>query len=98
MECKRRNLVCVMVTKGEPCMGPVTQAGCGALCPSFGRDCYACYGPGEKANTTAFANRLAGLGLVPEDIAQRFLFINNNAGSFKQEGLHWKAQSITKSK
>ena len=92
MECKRHNIVCVMVTKGEPCMGPVTQAGCGALCPSFGRDCYACYGPGDTANTTALANRLAGLGLVPEDIAQRFLFINNNADSFKQEGLHWKTK------
>ena len=98
MECKRRNIVCLMVTKGVPCMGPVTQAGCAALCPSFGRDCYACYGPGENANTTALANRFAGLGLMPEEIAQRFLFINNNAGSFKQEGLRWKAQSITKSK
>ena len=98
MECKRRNIVCVMVTKGVPCMGPVTQAGCGALCPSFGRDCYACYGPAENANTTALANRLDGLGLVSEDIAQRFLFINSNASSFKQEGQLWKGHSTTKSK
>ena len=33
IECKRRGIVCVMVAHGTPCLGPVTQAGCGALCP-----------------------------------------------------------------
>jgi coenzyme F420-reducing hydrogenase gamma subunit len=98
MECKRRNIVCVMITKGVPCMGPITQAGCGALCPSFGRDCYACYGPAENANTTAHAARLAGLGLVPEEIAQRYLFINSNNETFKQTGVQWKTQEKVKTK
>ena len=77
MECKRVGNVCVLVAKGTPCMGPVTQTGCGALCPRFGRDCYACYGPAENPNTTALARRFAGLGLVPEAVARRFLTINN---------------------
>lgn len=49
-ECKRQGVVCVMVAQGTPCLGPVTQAGCGALCPSYGRGCYACFGPKETPN------------------------------------------------
>jgi sulfhydrogenase subunit delta len=86
MECKRQHAVCVMVTEGRPCMGPVTRTGCGALCPRFGRDCYACFGPAENANTEAMSRRLEGLGLPPSDIARRFLFINSNAPVFGEAG------------
>jgi len=54
MECKIRGTVCVMVM-GTPCMGPVTQAGCGAICPSYKRGCYSCYGPKESPNTRSLA-------------------------------------------
>jgi len=84
LECKRRLTVCVMVARGEPCMGPVTRTGCGALCPCFGRDCYGCYGPAEAANTDALAHRFAGIGLVPEQIARRFLGINAGAPAFAE--------------
>jgi len=86
MACKRRQVVCVMVTRGEPCMGPVTRTGCGALCPSFGRDCYGCYGPSESPNTEALGRRFEGLGLVPEDIARRFHSINSQADAFLAAG------------
>ena len=87
LECKRRQTVCVMVAKGVPCMGPVTRTGCGALCPSFGRDCYACYGPAENPNPESLARRLEGLGLLPEAVARRFLFINGAAPAFAEAGL-----------
>ena len=90
MECKRQQIVCVMVTKNEPCMGPVTRTGCGALCPSVGRDCYGCYGPAENPNTQAMANRLEGLGLIKDEAARRFLFINSAADAFHQQGTHLK--------
>ena len=90
MECKRHQTVCVMVTKGEPCMGPVTRTGCGALCPSVGRDCFGCYGPAENPNTQAMANRLEGLGLVSDEVARRFLFINSGAEAFHQQGTRIK--------
>ena len=86
LECKRRQNVCVMVTRGVPCMGPVTRTGCGALCPAFGRDCYACYGPAENTNTDAQARRLIGLGLAPREVAARFRFINNAAPAFRDAG------------
>ena len=86
LECKRQQTVCVMVARGLPCMGPVTRTGCGALCPAFGRDCYACYGPAENPNTAAQANRLAGLGLAPREVAARFRFINNAAPPFHEAG------------
>ncbi|MDT8453210.1 MAG: sulfhydrogenase subunit delta [Gammaproteobacteria bacterium] len=88
MECKRQQNMCVMVTKNEPCMGPVTRTGCGALCPSVGRDCYGCYGPAENPNTQAMANRLEGLGLIKDEVARRFLFINNGAEAFHRQGMH----------
>lgn len=50
VECKRRGTTCVMVADGTPCLGPVTQAGCGALCPAYNRGCYGCFGPAESAN------------------------------------------------
>jgi coenzyme F420-reducing hydrogenase gamma subunit len=86
LECKRQQAACVMVTRGIPCLGPVTLTGCGALCPRFGRDCYACYGPAENINAAAMGQRLAGLGLVPEAIARRFHFINNGAPAFLAAG------------
>ncbi len=90
LECKRKGNVCVMVTQGAPCMGPVTSTGCGALCPSFGRDCYACFGPAENPESAHLANRFEGLGLLPREIADRFLFINNGAPAFNAEGVRWR--------
>ncbi len=90
LECKRNNQVCVLVAKGEPCMGPVTRTGCGALCPGVGRDCFGCYGPAENPNTGALGRRFAGLGFVPEEVAQRFLFINSGVEPFHSEGLRWQ--------
>lgn len=87
LECKRKQNVCVMVARNIPCMGPVTRTGCGALCPSFGRDCYGCYGPAENSNTKSQSRRLEGIGLVREEIARRYLFINNGAPVFRQAGL-----------
>ncbi len=86
MECKRRGLVCTLVSKGEPCMGPVTLAGCGALCPSAGRGCYGCYGPLDQINDRSLAARFAELGLDNPAAARRFHFIANHAPGFKQAG------------
>lgn len=81
-ECKRQGYPCVMVTHGIACMGPVTRAGCGALCPGLGRDCYGCYGPAENANTDALAMQFTHLGLTPEAIVRRFQSINSQAPVF----------------
>jgi sulfhydrogenase subunit delta len=93
VECKRQQHVCVLVAKGIPCMGPVTHTGCGALCPAFGRDCYACFGPAENPNTASLSRRFEGLGLMPEAVAQRFHFINSHAPAFRTEWLAWKERS-----
>ncbi|MEJ2685698.1 MAG: sulfhydrogenase subunit delta [Gammaproteobacteria bacterium] len=77
LDCKRRHTVCVLVARGEACLGPVTRTGCGALCPSFGRDCYGCYGPSDNPNPDALGERLRGLGLLPQAVARRFRFIHS---------------------
>ncbi len=81
-ECKRRGVSCVLVTRGEPCMGPVTRAGCGALCPAFGRACYACYGPPGQLNPAALAARFRTLGLPAEDAARRFRYLHSGVEAY----------------
>ncbi|MDA8128773.1 MAG: sulfhydrogenase subunit delta [Betaproteobacteria bacterium] len=81
-ECKRNGYPCVMVSRGIACMGPVTRAGCGALCPGLGRDCYGCYGPVENANTDALAAQFALQGLDPQAVVRRFRSINSQAPVF----------------
>jgi len=82
--CKRRGLPCVMVVNGEPCLGPVTNDGCGVLCPSLGRGCYGCFGPATTLNTAALADHLAQQGLDYARIARRFGQINSQAPAFAE--------------
>jgi coenzyme F420-reducing hydrogenase gamma subunit len=62
-ECKRRGTVCITVAHGTPCLGPVTHAGCGALCPAYNRGCYGCFGPMETPNTASLTKSLRVLGM-----------------------------------
>ena len=70
VECKRRGQVCVMVAHGTPCLGPLTHAGCGALCPSYQRGCYGCFGPMEASNAGSLSVWLAGHGMPARDISR----------------------------
>lgn len=85
IECKLSGTVCVMVAKGTPCLGPVTQAGCGNLCPACDRGCYGCFGPKETPNTAALAKQMAALGWSERQIAQAFQSFNANATAFRAE-------------
>ncbi|BCJ33386.1 oxidoreductase [Actinocatenispora thailandica] len=78
-ECKQRGTPCVMVTQGTPCLGPVTHAGCGALCPSLGRGCYGCFGPMNTPNTDALSRQLAASGMP--DGTRRRLYRTFNAAA-----------------
>lgn len=102
LECKRRGNVCVMVAKGIPCLGPVTRTGCGAICPSMGRDCYGCFGPVEgpastlshPPNTGSLARQFhEGLGLIPIEVLRRFRGINGAMEPFKQESEAWEKKT-----
>ena len=85
VECKLRGNVCVMVAHGTPCLGPVTQAGCGALCPSYDRGCYGCFGPAETANTGSLAGWLGGRGVQRPDLVRLFRSFNAGAEPFRRE-------------
>ncbi|HXV35344.1 MAG TPA: hypothetical protein VD769_15155 [Gaiellaceae bacterium] len=85
VECKRRGNVCVMVARGTPCLGPVTHAGCGAICPAYDRGCYGCFGPMESPNTRSLAGWLQELGASDRDLLRSFRTYNAAAGPFREE-------------
>ena len=85
VECKRRGTVCVMVARGTPCLGPVTHAGCGALCPSYNRGCYGCFGPMETPNTASLAALWVRLGVSEPDLVRAFRGFNAYAEAFRRE-------------
>jgi coenzyme F420-reducing hydrogenase gamma subunit len=83
IECKRRGTVCVMVAHGTPCLGPVTHAGCGAICPAYNRGCYGCYGPQETPNAASLD---AWSGLEDRDIVRVYRTFNAAAPEFRAAG------------
>jgi coenzyme F420-reducing hydrogenase gamma subunit len=85
VECKRRGAVCVAVAHGTPCLGPVTQAGCGALCPAYSRGCYGCFGPQDTPNTTSLADRMRELGMDESQALRIFRTFNAGAEPFRAE-------------
>ncbi|MCC6803362.1 MAG: oxidoreductase [Anaerolineae bacterium] len=85
VECKRRGTTCVMVAHGTPCLGPVTHAGCGALCPAYDRGCYGCFGPMETPNTGSLSAGWARLGVSELNVMRAFRGINAYAEAFRKE-------------
>ena len=83
LECKRRGTVCIMVAQGIPCLGPVTQAGCGAICPAYNRGCYGCYGPMEAPNAEALGQRFLDLGASSEEIVRMLRSFNGYSDAFR---------------
>jgi sulfhydrogenase subunit delta len=86
VECKLRGTICVMVAQGTPCLGPVTQAGCGAICPAYQRGCYGCFGPMETPNTPALSSWLHRQGVASASTARMFRGFNAYAPAFRQAG------------
>jgi coenzyme F420-reducing hydrogenase gamma subunit len=89
MECKMSGNPCVSVTKGLPCLGPVTQAGCGALCPHYYRGCYGCYGPKEHAHTASLADYYSKRGMSDDEML-RLLRKFSAAREFSSESMKYE--------
>jgi coenzyme F420-reducing hydrogenase gamma subunit len=86
VECKRRGTVCVMVAHGTPCLGPVTHAGCGAICPAYDRGCYGCYGPMEAPNSVSLDERMTELGSNEVDLVRIYRTFNAGTHAFREAG------------
>lgn len=86
VECKQRGTPCVMVSQGIPCLGPVTHAGCGAICPAYNRGCYGCFGPSDSPNTTALIHEWRRLGVDDATLSRVYHTFNTWATPFKEAG------------
>ena len=82
-ECKLRGTTCVLVSRATPCLGPVTQAGCGALCPAYGRGCFGCFGPMPGANPRALEPALQATGLREPERDRLYRTFNVAAPAFQ---------------
>jgi coenzyme F420-reducing hydrogenase gamma subunit len=86
LECKRAGITCVAVAQGLGCLGPVTHAGCGALCPGYQRACFGCFGPKETPNTSSLSRWWnSQLNLTQTDIVRAFRGFNAYADAFRKE-------------
>lgn len=92
IECKLKGNVCVMVAKSTPCLGPVTHAGCGALCPSYDRGCYGCFGPKETPNAPSLSAGLGKIGMDARALERVYRTFNANAEPFREESERYGAQ------
>jgi sulfhydrogenase subunit delta len=84
IECKRRRTVCIAVAQGVACLGPVTQAGCGALCPAFNRECFGCYGPKEQPNLVSLIGTYARGTAAPGHLLRLTRNFNGYAPEFRE--------------
>jgi len=88
VSCKRKGNICVMVTQGQACLGPVTNEGCYALCPSYDRACFGCFGPKTMPNTSALADYCAKhQQRSSPDLTRLFRTFNAASPEFKSESL-----------
>jgi coenzyme F420-reducing hydrogenase gamma subunit len=86
LDCKRRGTVCVVVAGGQACLGPVTQSGCGAICPAYDRGCYGCFGPAPQANLPSMTHQIQAGGLPRQETIRLLRGINGYAAEFRAEG------------
>jgi coenzyme F420-reducing hydrogenase gamma subunit len=83
VECKRRGNVCVLVAQGLPCLGPLTQTGCGALCPAYNRGCYGCFGPMESPNPDPLVGHLLKNGVKQPELVRLLRGFTGYAEAFR---------------
>jgi coenzyme F420-reducing hydrogenase gamma subunit len=60
-----------MFLRGQTCLGPITRAGCGAICPSCGQGCEGCRGLIPSPNLGAIKEALRERGMTEEQIDAR---------------------------
>ncbi len=76
VECKMKGNVCLF-DLGKSCLGPITRAGCGAICPTYGNGCEGCRGIIPNPNENAMKEVLDEAGLTLEEIMDRFTMFNS---------------------
>ena len=75
VECKQ-NLNHCLLEEGKICLGPITRAGCGAICINGKLSCYGCRGPAAEQNWPSLKSILLEKGFSLEQIEEKASFFN----------------------
>lgn len=86
-ECKMAEYPCVLIEKGQLCLGPITVAGCSARCPSHNQPCIGCRGPVEEANVSSQIKVLREKGFTWVDVQNRLRTFAGEADSLNIDSL-----------
>ncbi len=86
LDCKLSGTVCIAVASDKVCLGPITQAGCGAICPRYDRGCYGCFGPAGQANCTSLSDHFLAHQIAPVQLVPLLRSFNANAFEFREAG------------
>jgi len=81
-ECKLAGNECRLINK-KPCLGPITQGGCGAVCVSGGSSCYGCFGFQEEPNTKGLL-KVLGKFAGPKEIERLFSMFLRQSKEYKE--------------
>ena len=85
LDCKRQGTVCIEVAQGVPCLGPITQSGCGAICPGYQRGCYGCFGPAAQANGGSLVDHFLAAGVEQRRLVPLLRNFNAGAEEFRRQ-------------
>lgn len=75
VECKLKENVCIL-EQGGTCLGPITSAGCQAICPSYGTGCDGCRGFIPNPNRIAMKDVLFKAGMTVEQLKAKISLFN----------------------
>lgn len=89
-ECKAAGYPCLSVVKDQPCLGPITRSGCEALCISYDRPCFGCFGPKEAANVENLSKIYQDKSCHDEELIRLYRTFHAGAGPLAAESMRLK--------
>ncbi len=85
-ECRSNGVPCLL-DQGKVCLGPITTAGCDAICPLYNVPCLGCRGPIEELRLDKYLEALEEHGISVDELLEELkVFMNKTKPRIILEG------------